>query len=129
MPQQELRAAAKALDLGACGEVTIIVSLNSVINWVVTFPRRLGASAALVLAGLLIMQLPELLANEGNLHALRSIGLQAFVFSLAGLAVASALRWAQSWSRIMRLLVSAVLAIALGAAAALNTQALFGTDS
>jgi len=92
-----------------------------------SIPRRLGASAALVLAGLLITQLPEILANEGNPHALRSIGSQAFVFPLTGLAVASALRWTRSWSQAMRGVVSAVLVIALAAAAALNAQALFGT--
>lgn len=104
--------------------VAIIVGIRSPRE---SFPRRLGASAALVLAGLLITQLPEILANEGNPHALRSIGSQAFVFPLTGLAVASALRWTRSWSRATRGLVSAVLAIALVAAAALNVQALFGT--
>lgn len=92
-----------------------------------SIPRRLGAGAALVLAGLLIAQLPEILANEGNPHALRSIGSQAFVFPLAGLAVASVLRWTRSWRSTARRVVGAILAFGLVAAAALNVHALFWT--
>ena len=94
-----------------------------------SIPGRRRWSATRLLAGLFITQLPEILANDRNLHTLRSIGSQAFVFPLAGLAVASACRWTQSWGRIMRGLVNAVLAIGLIATSALNTQALFGTDS
>ena len=89
--------------------------------------RQLGASAALVVAGLLITQLPEILANEGNPHALRSIGSQAFVFPLAGLAVGSLLRWARSWGRVGRGLVSAGVGAALLISSILSVQAVFGT--
>ena len=89
--------------------------------------RQFGASAALVVAGLLITQIPEILANEGNPHALRSIGSQAFVFPIAGLAVGSIVRWTRSWGRAARSLVNAGVGAALLISSIVSVQAIFGT--
>jgi len=92
-----------------------------------TVTRRLGGSAALVLAGLVITQLPEILANEGNPHALRSIGSQAFVFPLTGLAVGLALQWVRSRNTAVRVLSYVGLSGLIVTSAALNIHAYFVT--
>jgi hypothetical protein len=80
-------------------------------------PRVMAMFAAITISGFVITLLPEILANEGNPHALRSIGSQVFVFTIAAAPVAV----------IARLTAQKGLGFRIGAGVVITTLVLTST--